>query len=386
MKENYLKALAHPNVRAFLRVIRSGESSQDGSAYRWLFGSTQSNPKLFDSFASHPRVKTYEKFDGQFIKNGRLDYTTAAGAYQIVGSTWDECVAALGLPDFSPESQDIAAVFLIDRRHALGDLLEGRVTDAINKLGQEWASLPSAKYGQPTVKLEEALKVYQAYGGTTGPGAEPRQSDDPAQQSQEATAMPLPALAAPLLMGLAGTLIDVFKPLVKEKFTKEMARHTDKPEVAEQIAVSLIESARALTGKSDPVAAVAAAREDPAVIAKLESSALADLDKMLPLLERLNAMEQSNISSAREYNAAEPLFIDTPWVKLRFVHVLSLAFVSFSGWFATTHWESLTPELRGAVITLMVIAGWNGVRDYWMGSSSGSEQKTEMLARKSGSQ
>ena len=198
--------------------------------------------------------------------------------------------------------------------------------------------------------------------------------------------MPLPALAAPLLMGLAGTLIDVFKPLVKEKFTKEMARHTDKPEVAEQIAVSLIESARALTGKSDPVAAVAAAREDPAVIAKLESSALADLDKMLPLLERLNAMEQSNISSAREYNAAEPLFIDTPWVKLRFVHVLSLAFVSFSGWFATTHWESLTPELRGAVITLMVIAGWNGVRDYWMGSSSGSEQKTEMLARKSGSQ
>ena len=198
--------------------------------------------------------------------------------------------------------------------------------------------------------------------------------------------MPLPALAAPLLMGLAGTLIDVFKPLVKEKFTKEMARHTDKPEVAEQIAVSLIESARALTGKSDPVAAVAAAREDPAVIAKLESSALADLDKMLPLLERLNAMEQSNISSAREYNAAEPLFIDTPWVKLRFVHVLSLAFVSFSGWFATTHWESLAPELHGAVITLMVIAGWNGVRDYWMGSSSGSEQKTEMLARKSGSQ
>lgn len=382
MKENYLKALAHPNVRAFLRVIRSGESSQDGSAYRWLFGSTQSNPKLFDSFTSHPRVKTYEKFDGQFIKNGKLDYTTAAGAYQIVGSTWDECVAALGLPDFSPESQDIAAVFLIDRRHALGDLLEGRVTDAINKLGQEWASLPSAKYGQPTVKLEEALKVYQAYGGTTGPGAEPRQSDDPAQQSQEATAMPLPALAAPFLMGLASSLIDVFTPLAKEKITKEMARHTDKPEVAEQIAATLIEGAKTLTGKTDPVAAVAAARDNPATVQKLEDSALADLDRLLPLLERLNAMEQSNIRSAREYNAAEPLFIDTPWIKLRFVHVLSLVFVSFSGWFVTMNWASLTPELRGAVITLMVIAGWNGVRDFWMGSSSGSEQKMAMLTRK----
>lgn len=302
MLDKYRKALDHPNVRAFLRVIRHGESSQDQSAYRWLFGSTQSNPKLFDSFVAHPRVKTYEKYDGQFIKNGKLDYTTAAGAYQIVGSTWDDCVDALGLPDFSPESQDLAAAYLIDRRGALGDLLAGNITSAINRLGQEWASLPSAKYGQPTIKLEEALKVYQAYGGTTGPGSsqpemppqEPQQSDDPAQQSQEANAMPIPVLApiaGSLLMGLANSLIEVFTPLAKEKITKEMARHTDKPEVAEQIATTLIESAKTLTGKTNPVAAVAAAQENPAVMAKVEVDALADLDKLLPVLDKLSSLD-----------------------------------------------------------------------------------------------
>jgi len=44
-------------------------------------------------------------------------------------------------------------------------------------------------------------------------------------------------------------------------------------------------------------------------------------------------------------------------------------------------WADLTAELRGAIITLMVIAGWNGVRDYWMGSSEGSNRKTEMMRR-----
>jgi hypothetical protein len=61
--------------------------------------------------------------------------------------------------------------------------------------------------------------------------------------------------------------------------------------------------------------------------------------------------------------------------------LLSVFFVTFSGWFVTQNWALLTPELRGSVVMLMMIAGWNGVRDYHMGSSSGSDQKTEMLVR-----
>jgi hypothetical protein len=124
---------------------------------------------------------------------------------------------------------------------------------------------------------------------------------------------------------------------------------------------------------------VAAVRADPALMQRAETDSLARLEQALPLLERINAMEAAGIQSARQFNASEPWMIETPWLKLRFVHLLSLMFVGFSGAFVISNWASLTPELKGAVITLMVIAGWNGVRDYWMGSSSGSAAKDAVI-------
>lgn len=189
---------------------------------------------------------------------------------------------------------------------------------------------------------------------------------------------PMDPVAGGFVLGLAKDLIGAFTPLAKAKAEKELARHTD-PKMAEQIASNFIDAAVAATGRAGAVDAVSEAKRDPEVLAKVESDSMASLEKMLPLMERLNAMEQANINSARKFNSEEPLMIDTKWLRLRFIHILSLAFISFSGWFVTQNWASLTPELRGAVITLMVIAGWNGVRDYWMGSSSGSERKTAML-------
>lgn len=161
----YLDALRSPNVAAFLRTVRNGETTQDDQAYRWLFGSTTRAPKLFDSFADHPRVRTYEKYDGQFIRNGKIDFTTAAGAYQIVASTWDPIAKHLGLPDFSPRNQDLAAIALIDGRGALSDVVVGRFEAAVVKCRPEWASLPGSTYGQPTVAMARAREVYEQFGG-----------------------------------------------------------------------------------------------------------------------------------------------------------------------------------------------------------------------------
>ena len=98
--DGLIAALQGHNVRAFLRCLRHGESTQDQEAYRWLFGSTRSRPKLFDSFADHPRVRTYETYDGQFIKNGKLDFTTAAGAYQIAIRFSPTYAHSCYLPDY----------------------------------------------------------------------------------------------------------------------------------------------------------------------------------------------------------------------------------------------------------------------------------------------
>lgn len=143
--------LALPNVRAMLAVIRKGEGTSDANGYRRIFGG-----QLFTSFADHPRITV--------TANG---YTsTAAGAYQFLARVWDETKSAMHLPDFSPASQDFAALGRIAARGALDDVIAGRFASAIAKMGKEWASLPGSPYGQPTQTLAAAASVYQQNGGT----------------------------------------------------------------------------------------------------------------------------------------------------------------------------------------------------------------------------
>ncbi|WP_338340608.1 glycoside hydrolase family 104 protein [Burkholderia vietnamiensis] len=146
---------ADPNVQAFLTLVRTGEGTTGPNGYRTLFGGG-----LFDSFADHPNIA---------VTRGTLT-STAAGAYQILYRTWLEAKAALGLTDFSPASQDAAAIWLIQRRGALADVQAGRFDSAIRKCNKEWASLPGSPYGQPTLTLSRAHSVLLAAGGTPTDG------------------------------------------------------------------------------------------------------------------------------------------------------------------------------------------------------------------------
>lgn len=144
--------VAHPNVRAFMQVIRRGEGTADAAGYRRIFGG-----QLFSSYSDHPRLKV--------SKNG---YTsTAAGAYQFLISTWDETARIMDLPDFSPASQDRGAVGRIAARGALDDVKAGRLEAAIRKCAKEWASLPFSPYGQPRISMALAASVYASNGGYT---------------------------------------------------------------------------------------------------------------------------------------------------------------------------------------------------------------------------
>ena len=146
-------ALQSTNMQAFLTLVRTGEGTLGPNGYRTLYGG-----RLFDGYADHPRIA---------VTAGGWT-STAAGAYQILSKTWDGARAALGLTDFSPASQDAAAVWLIQRRGALGDVLAGRFDAAIAKCNKEWASLPGSPYGQPTLTLARAHAVLAANGADLG--------------------------------------------------------------------------------------------------------------------------------------------------------------------------------------------------------------------------
>ena len=147
------QALQNPNVRAMLMLIRTGEGTADAGGYSRLVGGGS-----FSSWDDHPRKAVYLSRLGTS--------STAAGAYQILSRTWTMVKAQAGLSDFSPESQDLAAVQLIRNRGALADVLRGDLDTALRKLSWEWASLPPYRYsGQGNMTAARAASIFENYGG-----------------------------------------------------------------------------------------------------------------------------------------------------------------------------------------------------------------------------
>lgn len=122
-----------PNVRKTLDAI----SWAEGADYGTLVGGGQ-----FSDFSRHPKKS---------VHIGRLGInSTAAGRYQFVGKTWDGLAKEFGFTDFSPETQDMAAIALLQRRGVLKDVLAGNWEKVVNSRGmsEEWASFPKNVYGQ----------------------------------------------------------------------------------------------------------------------------------------------------------------------------------------------------------------------------------------------
>lgn len=147
--------LSNPNVQKVLRVIGQAEGTvgdKVADPYRIAFGGS-----TFDSLDNHPNTLTaFTQTDGKQNKS------SAAGAYQFLKPTWDDVSSKLGLKDFSPRSQDIAALELINRAGALQDVLKGDTSTAFSKLGGTWASLPASPYAQPKRSqgfIEQALNA-----------------------------------------------------------------------------------------------------------------------------------------------------------------------------------------------------------------------------------
>ncbi|MEB3320478.1 MAG: peptidoglycan DD-metalloendopeptidase family protein [Cyanobium sp.] len=171
--ERYEQLLANPNVQSLLNVIRSGEGTDSDDGYQVQFTGRRFN----NSFRDHPR---------QVMRGGGYA-SDAAGAYQFLSTTWDERARRLGLKDFSPRSQDLAALDLIENKRGVSlDQIarEGVTPEAIHRLAPEWASLPTkagrSHYGQPVKDINTLMARAKAGGGTFSTGAsspaQPRES------------------------------------------------------------------------------------------------------------------------------------------------------------------------------------------------------------------
>lgn len=159
---NYLKGtLGNANIKAALSAIRMCEGTNTADGYNYLFGSAPNNKRRFTDMSKHPN----ERYP--FTIGGETQYSSAAGAYQILKGTYNTLCKKYGFTDFTPMAQDLMAVALFDSVGVLNDVAAGKFFDptVIDRLNNIWASLPAAGYGQPEKPISMVRKYYTDAGG-----------------------------------------------------------------------------------------------------------------------------------------------------------------------------------------------------------------------------
>jgi muramidase (phage lysozyme) len=132
-------------IAAFLSLIRQFETGST-TDYNILYGGAH-----FSDYSKHP-------YDGL-----PLPAHSAAGAYQFIIKTWKSLQNKLRLPDFSPASQDSAAIELLRQIGAINALQNNNIDLALRKASNQWASLPYSTAGQNPKSLTAAIETYDNF-------------------------------------------------------------------------------------------------------------------------------------------------------------------------------------------------------------------------------
>ena len=148
------------NLQAFLWMIRYAEGTAYTNGYQAQWPSRE-----FD--IDDPKKRSYQfKDHPREVRTANGIPSSAAGAYQFIQDTWDECKKFCNLPDFGPASQDKAAIFLLARNNSVEDIKRGDFAQALYKNRKTWASLPGANYpGQGMRSYTQLVQVYKSAGG-----------------------------------------------------------------------------------------------------------------------------------------------------------------------------------------------------------------------------
>lgn len=138
------------NLLAFLALIRKFESD---NRYNVLYGGGS-----FSDYSQHPRKAVPINLPGYEGK-----HSTAAGAYQFIYGTWNNLAQRLHLTDFSPASQDAAAIELLNEIGAIPAIHAGDFDTAMRIASSQWASLPYSPAKQNPKSIAAANEFLTRY-------------------------------------------------------------------------------------------------------------------------------------------------------------------------------------------------------------------------------
>jgi muramidase (phage lysozyme) len=262
--------LGDANVKAFLRVIRQGETNQEDSAYSEINGGGH--------FVVPPWAHPFD--DIPTTQGGK-----AAGAYQFLGTTWARLNRQFSFADFSPINQDLAAVALIAQRQALSAVMAGGIAKAIELLKEEWISLPHLG--------DRAKQIFAQYGGQENIAVITKPSQ--ASSTPEAVPEPQPTpknVPMPILAILSafGPILAQLIPQVAKALKPESVSAARDAQTAQTVLNAITAAAGSLppdvtnAGMTHVADAVQKMQADPALTAKVQSAVVND-PAIFPILE-----------------------------------------------------------------------------------------------------
>ena len=157
-----------------------GTLGSEGVRYNVMFGGG-----TFSDLSRHP---------ARVVRTPRYA-SAAAGAYQFMPPTWERVQRAIGVKDFTPESQNLGLLKLArDRLQPIGGLAAitkagGLTPQIVDRLAPEWASLPTLQgqsyYGQPVKSYDEVQKYFER--GRSAAGQAPTTQPTPTTVSTPST-------------------------------------------------------------------------------------------------------------------------------------------------------------------------------------------------------
>lgn len=170
MNEQLEKYLDDPNVQAFLGMLRDAEgTARTANAYKTRFGGAVDDALDYEKGPTFVK-RSFTQTDGKKNKSG------AVGAYQFIEKTWKGLAKNYGFKDFSPRTQDLAAIALLKENGALPYIMRGDFKAAEKRAGKTWASLPSSPYAQHKRSDEFVTASLARHLGTPAPTPSPAET------------------------------------------------------------------------------------------------------------------------------------------------------------------------------------------------------------------
>lgn len=324
-------ALSHGNVRAFLRVIREGESRQADDAYR-----LENGGRVLPEYPAEHPSKGLKSPPGK-----------AFGAYQFLASTWEGLVRQYGFESMSPQNQDEAAVALIlERRGALDAILAGRLDEACRLLNRVWTSLPGGS--EENAATKRARETYEKWGGAL--------FNPDSLETEHYGDTPMAPIILPLLQIAAQ-----FLPQLAEKFGSGS-------EVANRNLAAgkvLAEAITTATNSPNLQAAVEKMQSDPEAVKAAKVAVAQEWPELFEIGGGIKAAREAAESQSGDWRK---LVFSLPFVGIILFTPAIWAVVAASVFKAPWLLE-MDPQLRGTVIGFVMGTLAGSICGYIFGSS-----------------